>query len=333
VTVTFASVQTSGNTTVTTSATGNPPPNGFSAGSPAVYYDLSTTAQFTPPVTVCVDVSGVTFPGTAALFHYVSGAWVNVTTSVSSTAVCGTVSTLSPFAVFGKTSPTPSLSIADASVLEGNGGTTPMTFNVTLSAPSAVAVTVNYATAAGTATAGADYVSTTGQLTFPANSTSRTITVQVIGDTNVEANETFTVTLSTPQNASISRATATGTIVNDDASPASRIHAHGNGSILSATRDQFDFDVASTKGLGKGHLNYADQAAKLHLDSTAITSVTCSGNHVTFTGSGRVNHTMVTFQVDAIDGGKGGHGDSFSIHWNGYSASGSLQSGDIRNSC
>src|SRR6266850_489864 len=56
-------------------------------------------------------------------------------------------------------------------------------------------------------------------LTFAAGTTSQTIAVAIVGDTAVEADETFTVTLSSPANATIARAQATGTITNDDAAP------------------------------------------------------------------------------------------------------------------
>src|SRR5262249_33506902 len=71
----------------------------------------------------------------------------------------------------------PSVSIADATVAEGNSGTKNMTFNVTLSKAATSTVTVNYATSNGTATAGTDYTSASGTLTFAAGETSKTISV------------------------------------------------------------------------------------------------------------------------------------------------------------
>ena len=111
----------------------------------------------------------------------------------------------------------PTLSIADSAVTEGNGGAVNATFTVTLSNPLNDAVTVDYATADGSATAGSDYTAASGTLTFAAGSTSQTVTVPVLGDTVVEADETFTVTLSNPSaNAALGTATAIGTILNDD---------------------------------------------------------------------------------------------------------------------
>ena len=116
------------------------------------------------------------------------------------------------------TSP-PSLSVADASVVEGNSGTVTATFNVTLSVASTQTVTVSYATSNGTATAGSDYTGGSGTVTFNPGQTSKSIGVLVTGDTVSEANETFTVTLSNPGNAVLGDGVATGTITNDDAAP------------------------------------------------------------------------------------------------------------------
>lgn len=119
----------------------------------------------------------------------------------------------------------PALSIDDVSVNEGNSGTTTATFTVSLSAASGQTVTVNYATADGTATAGSDYVARSGTLSFAPGVTAQGVAVTVNGDTAVEPNETFSVGLSGASNATIARATGTGTILNDDAvvtvSPAS----------------------------------------------------------------------------------------------------------------
>ncbi len=112
-----------------------------------------------------------------------------------------------------------SVSVAPASLAEGNSGTAPMTFTVSVPVASASAVSVHYATSNGTAAAPADYTAKTGSVTIPVGATSATFTVLVVGDTVDEANETFTVTLSSPSGATLGTATATGTIVDDDAAP------------------------------------------------------------------------------------------------------------------
>ena len=112
---------------------------------------------------------------------------------------------------------TPALTIADAVAAEGNEG---ITFTVTLNVPSSLAVTVDWATADGTATQGTDYAETTGTLTFNALETEQTITVPLLDDALDEADETFTIALSNPANATLDDAEATGTIADNDAAPA-----------------------------------------------------------------------------------------------------------------
>ena len=107
--------------------------------------------------------------------------------------------------------------IGNATVVEGNVGSRTVWFAVTLSAPSAAPVSVQYATASGTATAGNDFTAGSGILTFPAGATSRLVAVTVNGDTTFETSETFTVALSSPVGATIARGAGVGTIVNDDA--------------------------------------------------------------------------------------------------------------------
>jgi CSLREA domain-containing protein len=115
--------------------------------------------------------------------------------------------------------PQPTVSIGDASATEGNAGTTQATFSVSLSGPSSSQVTVDWATSEGTATAPADYVTDSGIVTFSALDMAETIAVRINGDTTVESNETFTVTLSDPNGATIGDGQGTGTITDDDAPP------------------------------------------------------------------------------------------------------------------
>ena len=112
---------------------------------------------------------------------------------------------------------TPSLAIGDVTVTEGDAGTTNANFTVTLSAPSGRTVSAGYATADGTATAPADFVAATGTVSFAAGETTRTITVAVNGDLTDEIDETFSVNLTGPVNATITDAEGIGTITDDDA--------------------------------------------------------------------------------------------------------------------
>ena len=111
----------------------------------------------------------------------------------------------------------PSIVISDVSVTEGNSGTTPAVFTVTLSGTSTQVVTVDFTTALdGSATSGTDYVPTSGTLTFPPGSTTRSISVPINGDIDDENNENFFVDLSNATNATIADTYGTGTILDND---------------------------------------------------------------------------------------------------------------------
>jgi ribosomal protein L35AE/L33A len=116
------------------------------------------------------------------------------------------------------------LTIDDVTVTEGDGGSVSAVFTVSLDAATGDTVTVDYATSDGTAQAPGDYEPGTGTLTFPPGETSQTVTVQVNGDVLDEADETFSVTLSNPVNATIADGIGVGTIIDDDPAPSLSIN-------------------------------------------------------------------------------------------------------------
>jgi phosphatidylinositol-3-phosphatase len=116
----------------------------------------------------------------------------------------------------------PSLSVSDAVVPEGDDGTRPARFVVTLSAPASEPVGFHYAAVDGSATVGdEDYEPTSGDATIPAGSTTVTVDVPVRGDGRDEPDETFSLILSDPRNATLApeSAGAIGTILDDDPTP------------------------------------------------------------------------------------------------------------------
>ena len=122
----------------------------------------------------------------------------------------------------------PTLSIDSPNVIEGpSNATATLTYTVTLSPVSGQQVTVDYAEGSGgTATQGTDYTAlSSGTLTFTAGQTSKTITLSVTGDDADEPNETIVVMLSNPTNTTISAATGTGTIADDDDPPVLSINS------------------------------------------------------------------------------------------------------------
>src|SRR6266545_2933326 len=116
----------------------------------------------------------------------------------------------------GSEPPPATLSIGDASVVEGNRGSSQLQFTVSRSGSSEGTVSVDYRTVAGTALAKSDYTAASGTLTFPPGVRTQTITITVKADRTREPDETFTVELLNTFGGTVSDAVATGTILNDD---------------------------------------------------------------------------------------------------------------------
>ncbi|HMF13115.1 MAG TPA: Calx-beta domain-containing protein, partial [Gemmataceae bacterium] len=113
--------------------------------------------------------------------------------------------------------PPPTLKINDVSITEGKRGTKLLTFTVTLTGLTEKYVSVNYATADGTAkTSDHDYQATSGTLYFAPGQTTATFSVVIFGDSRKEPNETFSVNLSGASEATILDGVGIGTILNDD---------------------------------------------------------------------------------------------------------------------
>ncbi len=170
-----------------------------------------------------------------------------------------------------------SLSVADASVTEGDSGEADLQFTVTLSTAAGNAVTVSWATSketGDTATPGTDYTAGSGSLRFAAGDTSKTVTVKVTGDQLDESDETLTLTLSNASGADIGDATATGTINDDDSQDI----------VLSKTA------VTVTEASGTGRT--ADYKVKLATQPTATVTVAVASDA---TSAATVNKTSLSF--------------------------------------
>lgn len=137
--------------------------------------------------------------------------WVKVTSTLSGYAV----SVNSNTAVVNVTTPTSvSVAVSPSSALENSGSAMVYTFTRTGSTTSSL--TANY-TVGGSATAGTDYPSTTGTVTFAASSPTATVSITPTGDTTVEPDETVTLTVGAGSGYTVGApAAATGTITNDD---------------------------------------------------------------------------------------------------------------------
>lgn len=173
------------------------------------------------------------------------------------------------------------VSIAAASIAEGNSGTTTLNLTVTRTNTASV-FTVNYAVTGGTATAGTDFTLAAGTLSFTFNgAASQNIAITVNGDTTIESNETITVTLSGIVNSNgtttIGTAAASGTLTNDDITPvvfpaSNSLTSTVKGSIDLAGAEIPAFDPLSDRafassGVGIQVVNLANPAAPVFINT------------------------------------------------------------------
>jgi hypothetical protein len=168
------------------------------------------------------------------------------------------VSTTIQISIFDN-DPAPTVSINDVTVTEGNSGLTNAVFTVSLGNPSSFPVTMNYATADGSATAGVDYQATSGTLTFTSGELAKTITVPVIADTSGETNETFVLNLTGIVNGTAGDVQGLATILEDDSScPAP---SFGAGIDFTVGNNPFDLVAADFNGDGKKDLAVANRGS------------------------------------------------------------------------
>lgn len=174
----------------------------------------------------------------------------------------------------------PNVTISGGTVTEGDAGTVTAVFTVSLSASVTRDVSVNYATEAGDATAGTDFIAASGSLVFSAGETSRTIDVQVVGDTEVETDETFRVRLTSATDATITTDSAVGTIENDDVATPPQISvsdvtvSEGDTGTTTArftvtldveSADNVSVDYATSNGSASAGTDYAQTVGTLTL--------------------------------------------------------------------
>ncbi len=184
----------------------------------------------------------------------------------------------------------PAASVDNVSAAENAGN---LVFTVTLSsAPVFSPVTVDYATANGTATAGSDYTATTGTVTFTGAQTTQTVSVPLINGTTDEVDETFTLTLSNPSNALIGagQGTGTGTILDDDAAPTVNVATAPNVNEPNAGTITQTFNVTLSAA---SSLPVSVTIATAPNTATADVDYDTNAAHLTFAPG----ETLKTFQV------------------------------------
>jgi hypothetical protein len=238
---------------------------GDTAAQPADYTATAGTLSFDPgetEKTVTVTVSGDTIDEGASEQFFLNFSDV-VNGQLPDTQAVGTIT---------DDDDPPTLTLADPTVAEGDGGSTTAAFTVTLSNASSSAITVNYATADDTAVQPADYTATSGTLSFAPLETTKTISVTINGDTLDEgAAEQFFLNFSDVVNGQLPDTQAVGTITDDDDPPtltlADTTVAEGDSGDITAT---FTVTLSAASGLPIT-VNYAtaDDTAAQPADYTA----------------------------------------------------------------
>ena len=198
--------------------------------------------------------------------HVEPGTWDAVTVTLAGGRACGTegaVCTADNLVLSNtetRTIPGPlALSVADARVEEAGNAT--LDFVVTLSRASTETVTVDYATADGTATQPADYVAASGKLSFAPGVTERTVSVTVKDDAHNEEEETMTLALSNASGARIRDGEAVGTIANSDPIPDAWLARFGR-TVADHVVDAIGTRLAGSPG-GPSHVTLGGQRIAL----------------------------------------------------------------------
>jgi hypothetical protein len=207
-----------------------------SAASGSDYSSTTDTLTFDPldtSKTVTVSVSG------DSIYEFNENFFVNL-----SNAINATIGDNQGVGTIVNDDDMPTLTISDESHIEGNGGSTSYDFTVTLTGLSEPPVTVNFATVNGTADDGSDFGAVNNTLTFLTGETTKTISVSVNGDAVEEDDETFSVSLSNPVNATLDDSSGLGTILNDDTSVSMSDVSQSEGESGSTT---FTFTVTLSK--------------------------------------------------------------------------------------
>ncbi|MET0552667.1 MAG: Calx-beta domain-containing protein [Vicinamibacteria bacterium] len=176
--------------------------------------------------------------------------------------------------------PPAALSVADASAAEPScGGAAHLTFTVTLAPVSGQTATVSYETVSGTATAGLDFAAVSGTLTFAPGTTQRSVSVPLVDDLLDEGDETFTLHLSVPANATVADADAVGIITDADGGPAGLRGELAHGSLVAGDLRAADGPVDDYAAVARPFASYeiVADAVSADVDPLVLRRVACDG--------------------------------------------------------
>jgi hypothetical protein len=269
----FSNVTTSGTTSVTSSTTAPSPatPQNFMLGTPPTYYDISTGASYTastppasPAITICINYAGFKYgnPSAIRLYHYdttlTPPAWVDITLSndPATATACGTVNSLSPFALFEPTSSTPTLATSLISSANPSAFGQTVTFTDTLtasggSAPSGSVTFLDGATPLGSAVAlvnGGPATLAIGTL----SAGTHTITAQYSGDSTYSASTSNAISQTVNNSSSTTTTISTTNGTYGTATSATVSVSSAGGTVAGNVTLTLDGGTASTLALSNG---------------------------------------------------------------------------------
>lgn len=188
--------------------------------------------------------------------------------------------------------PTPTLTVNNAFVNEGDSGFATAVFTAALSAASGLEVDVDYATANGTATQPSDYLPQSNTLIYMPGETTKYIQISVNSDGIDENDETFYLNLSNPQNVVLSSPQASGVIHDDDTAGITALPTSGSSGLLTT---EVGFSDTFTVTLGSQPL----ARVTIPISSSDSTEGTLSSQAVTFTPSDW--NLVQTVTVNGVD--------------------------------
>ena len=214
------------------------------------------------------------------------------------------------------------LAVSNLSVTEGDSGTALANFAVTKTGTTGLPVTVQYATGDWSAQKGVDYDETTGMLTFAPGDTTKFVAVPVRGDTMDEVNETYTVNLSVPTNATISDALGAGIILDNDAAPAISI---GNDSVSESA------SAACTVLVQLG----AKSGREVNVNYTTVSGTAGTADYVAKSGTVKfvAGDTAAQIKIFSRADSKDESTEKFTVKLSGITPSGSATFADSSGTC
>lgn len=215
---------------------------------------------------------------------------INITLSNASPGVLLTPNPTAVLTIIDNDNP-PTMTIEDATHEEGNLGATQFSFRIQLSGASSFPISVEYASADGTATGATDYVPVSGTVNFAPGETLKNVVVQVIGNFTPELDETFFINLSNPANATLLDNQALGTIIDDD------------------NPGKFSFSFAPYTGTEHGQVQVTVTRAGGDAGTVSVDYATGGGTATPFTDYTPVSGTLIfgdgetakTFNVSLAD--------------------------------